>query len=379
MKVEVLAEQLKKINIKTLVGVPDSALRQFCDYINGENGIQFNHYVPANEGAAVGIAIGSYLATGNPACVYMQNSGLGNAVNPITSLANEEIYGIPILFIIGWRGNPEEKDEPQHRFMGKITETLVHVLGMDYSIISSNTLEEELEIIFQQVRESFKSNRQYAIIIKKNSFETVIKRKYSNAYTLLRESAIETVIKKLKPDDVVVSTTGKISREVYEQSDIIWGHHKQCFLTVGGMGHAGMIAMGIAGECAEKRIYCIEGDGAIFMHMGELALLAKQNPANLIHICLNNDAHESVGGMPTGVCGIDFYKIAKACGYQYVGCAKTLAELEEELECAAKIDGISFIEVKVGIESRINLGRPKESARENRDSFMKYHLINQRR
>lgn len=372
MRVEVFAEELENLNIHTLVGVPDSALRQFCDYVNGEGGKKFKHYVPANEGAAVGIAIGSYLATGKPACVYMQNSGLGNAVNPLTSLANEEVYGIPMLFVIGWRGAPGEKDEPQHKFMGKVTESLVDILGMEYSVIDSETSEKEMRNIFEHMRDVFKRNKQYAVLVKKNSFEIEDKGKYENGYALLRENAIEAVIKKLRPEDVVVSTTGKISREVYEQSDRIWGHHRQCFLTVGGMGHAGMIALGLAGELPDKRIYCIEGDGAVFMHMGELAFLAKKNPPNMIHICLNNDAHESVGGMPTGVSGMDFYKIAEACGYSYTACAESEEELERELAYVTGREGISFIEVKVRMDSREDLGRPKESARENRNSFMNY-------
>ena len=374
MRVEKFVEQIQRLGISTLAGVPDSALKGFCDYINGEGGKEFKHYVPANEGAAVGIAIGHFLATGRPACVYMQNSGLGNIVNPITSLANEEVYGIPMLLVIGWRGEPGTKDEPQHKYMGKVTEEILKVLDIPYSIMDADTSENKADIIFQQAKETLNKKKQYAIIVKRDSFEVAVKGKYENEYILGREQAIEAIIKRLSPSDVVVSTTGKISREVYEQSDAIWGHHKQCFLTVGGMGHSGMIALGIAKELADKRVYCIEGDGAVFMHMGELAFLAKQNPQNMIHICLNNDAHESVGGMPTGVGGMDFYQTAKACGYDYVACVDSLEALETELESAMQVKGISFIEVKVKMGSRDNLGRPKESAKENRESFMKYIL-----
>lgn len=376
MKVESFVAQIENMGIDTLAGVPDSALKEFCDYINGEGGRQFKHYVPANEGAAVGIAIGHFLATGKPACVYMQNSGLGNVVNPITSLANEEVYGIPMLLIIGWRGEPGTKDEPQHKFMGKVTESLLQVMDISYSIVDENTSEEEITVVFQQVKEAFSRNKQYAIIVRRDSFEIETKGKYENEYTLLREQAIEAIVKKLAPSDAVVSTTGKISREVYEQCDRILGHHKQCFLTVGGMGHAGMIALGLANEFTNKRVYCIEGDGAVFMHMGELAFLAKQKPQNMIHICLNNDAHESVGGMPTGAKETDFYQIARACGYTYVTCVDSLEALEKELEYVLRMNGIVFIEVKVKMGSRDNLGRPKESARENREGFMGYHINN---
>jgi len=373
MRVEKFAEEIKALGIQTVAGVPDSALQPFCNYLNGE-AHEFCHFVPANEGAAVGIAIGNYLSTGKPVCVYMQNSGIGNIVNPVTSLANRAVYDIPILFVIGYRGEPGKKDEPQHRFMGEITRDILEVLQIPNAVLSADTSEEEIKRIFGEAGKALSECRQYAIIVKRDALEADMGNSYQNTFTLCREDAVSAIIKSVSAEDIIVSTTGKISREVYEQCDKIVGHHKQAFLTVGGMGHAGMIAFGIAGQRKDRRVYCIEGDGAVLMHMGELAFLGKQQPENLVHICLNNDAHESVGGMPTGAAGQDFSEIAGACGYAYTVCVDNLEDLTAELEKVRKRKGSVFLEVKVKLGARKDLGRPKESAVQNRDNFMTYHF-----
>lgn len=370
MRIEHFITELEGLGLSALIGVPDSTLKEFCDYVGQGDTVSLPHYVPANEGAAVGLAIGKYLATGKPACVYMQNSGLGNAVNPITSLASKEVYDIPMLFMIGWRGEPGVKDEPQHKFMGQITLETLEVLKIAYSILEESMTAQELAEVFCHARRAMEENRSYAFVIKKGTFTSERKGNYTNSYTLKREDAIAQILRQVKPEDIVVSTTGKISREVYEQSDMIHGNHKQCFLTVGGMGHTSMIALGIAQEQREKRVFCIEGDGAIFMHMGSLALVAKENPKNLVHICLNNEAHESVGGMSTGAAGVEFSKVAKAVGYDYTAVIETKEQLEEELEKAAKGEQTVFLEIKVSMESRADLGRPQESAVENKINFM---------
>lgn len=373
MRVENFAEEIKSIGIQTIVGVPDSALQPFCNYLNA-GAHEFHHFVPANEGAAVGIAIGDYLSTGKPACVYMQNSGIGNIVNPVTSLANEAVYDIPMLFVVGWRGEPGKQDEPQHCFMGKITRDILNVLQIPNAVLSADTPEEEIKKIFKEAEQMLLKHKQYAIIVQRDALEADMGNSYQNTFTLCREQAIAEIIKSVSAEDIIVSTTGKISREVYEQCDKIVGHHRQAFLTVGGMGHAGMIAFGIAGQRKDRRVYCIEGDGAALMHMGELAFLGKQQPENLVHICLNNDAHESVGGMPTGAAGQDFFEIAGACGYSYVACVDNLKKLEMELKKIKEIKKTTFLEVKVKLGARKDLGRPKESAAENRDNFMAYHF-----
>ncbi|NFD29455.1 phosphonopyruvate decarboxylase [Clostridium botulinum] len=376
MKIETIIKEIKRLGIQSVIGVPDSTLREFCDYMNYENRDSLlKHYVTANEGAAVGLAAGVYLGTGKPACIYMQNSGIGNAVNPIASLLNKEVYDIPALFIVGWRGEPGNYDEPQHKFQGKITKELFDVLDIKNEVIDCNTTDEQLNNIFENCRNELSNNKQFAIIVRKGTFEKYCDKVHKNSYKILREDAIKAILKQIGPTDMIVSTTGKISREVYEESDIILGGHKQNFLTVGSMGHSSMIALGLAKEHENQRVYCIDGDGAVLMHMGALAFIATQNPKNLIHIVLNNDAHESVGGMPTCAVGINIANIAQASGYPKVYSADSLRKLNDVLKKAKYTNELCLIEVKVSLESRPDLGRPKESARENKENFMKYHDI----
>ncbi|CDI49834.1 phosphonopyruvate decarboxylase [Clostridium tetani] len=375
MKIETIIKEMQKLGIGSIVGVPDSTLKEFCDYMNYENPRNLKHYVPANEGAAVGLAAGVYLGTGKPACIYMQNSGIGNAANPIISLLNKEVYDIPALFMVGWRGEPGIHDEPQHKFQGMITKELFELLNIKNEVISSNTTDEQLKTIFEVARNELNNSKQFAIIVKKGTFEKRGNKAHKNSYEILREDAIKEILKQIEVTDMIVSTTGKISREVYEESDIILGGHKQNFLTVGSMGHSSMIALGLAKEHENRRIYCIDGDGAVLMHMGSLAFIAKQNPKNLIHIVLNNDAHESVGGMPTCAVDVNIGNIARACGYLKVYHVYSLNELTTVLKKAKAINELCLIEVKVSLESRNDLGRPKESARENKENFMKYHCV----
>lgn len=375
MQAEKFVRQIQGLGISTVIGVPDSALKPFCDYMNRRGGEIFNHYVPANEGAAVGMAIGSYLATGKASCIYMQNSGIGNTVNPLTSLANGAVYGIPMLMVIGFRGEPGTKDEPQHKFMGSVTEGILDLLEVEHAVIGSGTSERELDEIFIRAGKALSGQRQFAIVAKRGSFDDTETESYCNDYELVREEAVREIILGIREEDVLVSTTGKISREVYEQSDILKGQHAQDFLTVGGMGHASMIALGIAKEKPHKKVYCLDGDGAVLMHMGSLAFIAKQNPDNLVHICLNNEAHESVGGMPTGSAGLGYAEVAKACGYPAVYTVEDLRQLREVLKKVQEGQQLAFVEIKVSMTSRSDLGRPKETARQNKDDFMKYHGV----
>lgn len=371
MKVEIFTHKVQKLGINTVTGIPDSTLQQFCDYIS-KNDIFENHIVTENEGASVGVAIGEYLATGSPACVYMQNSGLGNVVNPITSLANPDVYGIPMLLIVGWRGEPGTKDEPQHKYMGKITLELLRVLDIPYAVVDSQTTEDELDIFLKNARNVFAVNKQYALVVKQDAFEKENNIAYSNNYCMKREEAIEIIVRWLKEDDIVVSTTGKISREMYENCNTIWGNHAQTFLTVGGMGHANMIAYQLAKRKMDQRVICLDGDGALLMHMGSLAVLGSKPANNMIHICLNNEAHESVGGMPTGATGISYAGIAESCGYRKVYHVEEEKALQETLAKIRTDHEMAFLEINVAIGSRSDLGRPKETAEENKISFMEY-------
>lgn len=374
MKASVFLQEAKNIGIHTITGVPDSTLKQFCDAVCLDHGKEWNHYVTANEGAAVGLATGVYLATGRPGLVYLQNSGLGNIINPLASIANEEVYGIPMLFVVGWRGEPGVKDEPQHIYQGKVTCELLEVMGVPYSVIDAGTTTVQLEQIFAKASRQLAENRQYAVLVRKGTFEKEQEFLWENGYQLVREQALRIILENVYREAYIVSTTGKISRELYEQSDALYGNHDRLFMTVGGMGHASMIAYGMAQANPDKRIVCIDGDGAVMMHMGALAFLAKQSPGNLLHIVINNAAHESVGAMPTGFSGQTYSQIAKACGYQKACLVKTESELAAALLDAGSGQTLSMIEVMTTLQSRPDLGRPKESAEENRIRFMEmYH------
>lgn len=369
MKAARLLSCLEKMGIDTIAGVPDSTLKQFCDGVQTYQG-SLKHYVTANEGAAVGLAIGSFLASGKPACVYMQNSGIGNAVNPLASLANSDVYGVPILFIVGWRGEPGVKDEPQHVFQGKITCELFETLAIPYSVIDQNTTDEEMDAILREADKTLAQGDQFAVIVKKGTFEKAEPFTWLNGNVMRREEVLGHMLRVLPRDTVIVSTTGKISRELYEQSDAIYGNHENIFMTVGGMGHASMIALGIAEKKPDKRVVCIDGDGAALMHMGALPFIAARAPRNFFHIVINNQAHESVGAMPTGCQQAEFAQIAKAAGYRAADKLNTIEEVDRIGKRVGEEAGPVLWEIPVSLEVRADLGRPKESARENKEGFM---------
>lgn len=371
MKASRLLSQLENMGIDTIAGVPDSTLKQFCDGVQTYQG-KISHYVTVNEGAAVGVAIGSYLATGRPACVYMQNSGIGNAVNPLTSLANKDVYGVPMLFIVGWRGEPGVKDEPQHVFQGKVTCELFETLAVAYHVIDQNTADEEMDAVLKKAAETLAQGEQFAIIVKKGTFEKEEPFRWSNGNPMVREEVLGHILRALPRDAVIVSTTGKISRELYEQSDAICGGHENIFMTVGGMGHASMIALGIAEKRPDKKIVCIDGDGAALMHMGALPFIAARAPKNFYHIVINNMAHESVGAMPTGCQQTSFAGIAAASGYKRADQLETVEAVDGIGSLVKEEEGPALLEIPVSLGARSDLGRPKESARENRESFMKF-------
>lgn len=371
MKASNLLSQLENMGFDTIAGVPDSTLKQFCDGVQTYEG-NLKHYVTANEGAAVAVGIGAYLASGKPACVYMQNSGIGNMVNPLASLANGDVYGVPMLFIVGWRGEPGVKDEPQHVFQGKITCELFETLAVTYSVIDQNTTEEEMAAILQEAGNTLERGDQFAIIVKKGTFEKEEPFTWDNGNPMEREEVLGRILQALPRDTAIVSTTGKISRELYEQSDKIYGSHENLFMTVGGMGHASMIALGIAEKRPDKKVVCIDGDGAALMHMGALPFIAARAPKNFYHIVINNMAHESVGAMPTGCQQASFAGIAAAAGYR----ATDKLETEEAVgRIGGRIEaeeGPVLFEIPVSLGARSDLGRPKESARQNKENFMAF-------
>lgn len=362
---------VKKLNSDFYTGVPDSQLKALCDYLIDSFEISEQHIIAANEGNSVALAAGYYLATGKIPVVYMQNSGIGNIINPVVSLLNEKVYGIPCIFIIGWRGEPEVDDEPQHIFQGEISRKLLEEIGLYTVILNKNTLVEELEKEVMEARQILKQNRSVAFLVRRNSLSYDKQITYENSYVITRESAIEHIIN-IADQDVIVSTTGKASREVFEIREKKGQGHQFDFLTVGSMGHSSSIALGIALNKQNTKVWCIDGDGAMLMHMGAMAVIGNRCPENLVHIVINNEAHESVGGLPTVSSSINLEKIAEGCGYPNIASVETYEKLDKELFIAKKRKALSFIEIKCAIGSREDLGRPKTMAYENKEIFMKY-------
>ena len=367
MKVE---EFVSSLNADFFTGVPDSQLKALCDYLMDVYGIDPKHHIiAANEGNCAALAAGYYLASGKIPVVYMQNSGEGNIINPAASLLNENVYGIPVLFVIGWRGEPGVHDEPQHIYQGMVTLKLLEDMDISAFVIDKDTTLETLGKAMTTFQELFKEGKSAAFVIRKGalSFHKTIE--YKNANHLLREEAIKHIIA-ASGTDPIVSTTGKASRELFEARVSNKQEHCYDFLTVGSMGHSSSIALGIALQKPNTKIWCIDGDGAALMHMGALAVIGATAPANLIHIENHKGAHETVGGMPTVANGNSFVDIAKACGYPYVASVENGEQLDQELQKAKERQELSFIEVKCALGARSDLGRPTTSAKENKTAFM---------
>lgn len=364
-------EFVKALECDYFVGVPDSQLKELCNYLVTEKEMGKEHMIAANEGNCVGLAAGYYLATGKIPAVYMQNSGLGNIVNPAASLLHPKVYGIPCVFIVGWRGEPGVHDEPQHIFQGEVTETLLKDLEMQYQIVDKDTETAEIKETMQGFRTRLQQGESVAFLVRKGAFVSESKVSYKNSNTLTREAVIEEIVK-AAGEGIVVSTTGKASRELFEIRERLRQGHEKDFLTVGSMGHASSIALEIALRKTAERVWCIDGDGAALMHMGAMAVIGSRKPENLVHILINNEAHETVGGMPTVADSVDFLKIAEGCGYQ-----KTYRVQDEEgLALALTMVGsekeLTFLEIKCNLFSRKDLGRPTTTAKENKENFMRY-------
>lgn len=363
--------QLKEIGVDFFTGVPDSLLKNMCAYMSDHVSAE-NHIIAANEGGAVGVAIGHYLATGRLGLVYMQNSGQGNAVNPLLSLADPDVYGIPMLLMIGWRGEPGYKDEPQHVKQGKITLALLKTMGIPYAVLPDDERSVSA-VLAEQVNLALTEKQPVAIVIKKGTFASYeLKNSLASESALSREEAIGCVADALPQDAVIVSTTGKASRELYEDRDQKEFGHAKDFLTVGGMGHASQIALGIALAKKERPVCCLDGDGAAIMHLGSMGISAACQPENYYHMLLNNGVHDSVGGQPTIGSKIDFCAIAKALGYKATFSASSREELEDLMPVVVKEKGPVFMELQVSAGARDDLGRPKTTPSQNKNLFMEF-------
>ena len=363
-------EELGRYGIDFFAGVPDSLLKNICAYI-ADNMDARHNIIAANEGAAVALAAGYHLASGRAGVVYMQNSGEGNIINPLASLTDREVYNIPVLLLIGWRGRPGVHDEPQHVKQGKVTTALLDTMGVEYDVLS--TEEDKAAKQIAKAAEALGNNEVYALIVEKGTFEEYkLRSAEGNDLTMSREEAVRTVAAALNPEDVIVSTTGMISRELFE-ARVSWGQgHERDFLTVGSMGHASQIALGIAMQKPDRRVWCFDGDGAIIMHMGSMAIVASRESGNFVHVVFNNGAHDSVGGQPTVGLKIDLPAVAKAVGYKAVFSVNEKSSLETVLKDVKASEGPVFLEVKVKKGNRKDLGRPTTTPVQNKEALMEF-------
>jgi len=362
---------IEKNNIDFFTGVPDSLLKQFCLCID-DNVPEDRHIITANEGNAIALAAGYHLATGKLPLVYMQNSGLGNSVNPLLSLCDPDVYSIPMLILIGWRGEPGFRDEPQHVKQGKVQLDLLQAMDISYEVISKDEREVDRKISKSAVR-AIKDNRPFAIVVKKGTFDTYkLPLLTPDDRLITREESLEIILKQLPNYSIIVSTTGKTSREIFEIRENNGEPHFKDFLTVGSMGHCSSIALGIAVAKPDREVICIDGDGSLIMHMGSLSTIGKLKPKNFYHILINNYVHESVGGQATSAKFIEMPQLAKANGYKYVFSAHGRSQLKDQFDLFLNKEGPTFLDVKVKPGSRDNLGRPTIKPIDNKKAFINF-------
>lgn len=365
--------ELKFQGINFFVGVPDSLMKGL-NYQISNSCSKNEHVITSNEGSAVAHAIGYFAATEHIAAVYMQNSGLGNAYNPLISLADPAVYSVPMVLLIGWRGQIADdgvqlKDEPQHIKQGQITLTTLETMGIPFVVIheSSSDWKQKIQVLINIAKSE---RRPVAAVFQKSTFNS-ISLEFSETEqnsTLGREAAIEIVVDNSQPSDIFVASTGMIGRELFEIRKRRAQSHATDFLTVGGMGHASQIACSIAAALPKRRVICLDGDGALLMHTGGMAECAQQS--NLLHVVLNNGAHDSVGGQPTMAFGVDLQKIADGFGYFNIEKLTTSVEINKAL--GSFLSGSTFLEIRCKRGNRKDLGRPDRAPKQNLNEFIQF-------
>lgn len=358
-------DSLAKHGLDFFAGVPDSLLADFCACIK-QNSPARNYVIAANEGNAVAMCAGYYLSTAKPGVAYMQNSGEGNAVNPLLSLADPDVYSIPMLLVIGWRGEPGKHDEPQHVKQGKVTCSLLDGMGIPYCVLGDD-YESQLEVACKYMKEN---SAPYAIIVRKGTFSEFKLAKEKSPYPLTREEALSVILENLGDSDAIVSTTGKTSREIFELREKRGEGHGRDFLTVGSMGHTASIAYGVS-LGTDKTVWCIDGDGSFIMHMGGMGVIGADIPANFKYILNDNCAHESVGGQPTCSPSLDIPALLRGCGFDKVITASTAEEITEGMRTLRGSDKASLV-LRTKQGSRPDLGRPTTTPIQNKLDFMDY-------
>ncbi len=363
-------EHLRSAGVEFFAGVPDSLLKNFCGYVQ-DTAPRANHLIAANEGAAVALAVGHHVATGNVPLVYLQNSGLGNMVNPLVSAVDARVFAVPMLLLIGWRGEPGVTDEPQHQAQGEITPALLDVLRIPHHEVTADAADPRT-LVERAVAEARGRSGAVALLVRKNTFEkyepkSVVRSEYPKREDVLRE-----LLAKIPKDAAIFSTTGKLSREVFELRHPDAGDSFRDFLTVGSMGHVHAIALGAAIGAPHQDVFCLDGDGSMLMHLGTLAVAGALDCPNLRYLLFNNGAHESVGGQATVGFDIDIPGLARACGFQWVESVDSLAAVAPAVGRLLDTRERGFLEFKISIGSRGDLGRPTVKPRQVKANLMEF-------
>jgi phosphonopyruvate decarboxylase len=347
---------LKKNKINFFTGVPDSVLKSFS-YVLDLYKKKITNIIAANEGSAVALAVGNYLSTKKPALVYMQNSGLGNAINPLISICHPKVYSIPLVLMIGWRGSPKENDEPQHQLKGGITTSILKLLNIKFLVLNNFN---DFKKIKDLISYSRYKKRPVALLVKNNilSLKNGFKKKIKSKNYLTREIVINELLSKINKNTKIISTAGYTSRELFQIRKNKKFKNGKDFYMVGGMGHSSMTSLGYSLN-SKNQVICLDGDGSLIMHMGSLISTGLKSKANFKHILLNNGSHESVGDQKIDTLKINFKNIIKGFGYKNYYFAKNNLSFNQNLENFLKSRGPSFFEIHIKSESIKKLSRPK--------------------
>lgn len=349
-------------------GVPDSITGPFSHFL--QDHAEDRHVITANEGNAIGLAIGYHIATGKIPLVYMQNSGLSNAIDPLASLADRSVLSTPMLLLIGWRGQPGRNDEPHHARQGAITPDLLSNLEIPFGILSHDPTEASQQVS-KMIKNAGDQSIPHALLIEQGSLLDYSSNVLQvDKFPLSREEAVAIVVEALDEDAIVVAGIGKLSRELFEYRQKKDQRHDKDLLVVGGMGHASSIALGIAQQKPEHKVLCLDGDGSTLMHLGAIATIGNLSPANFYHVVFNNGSHDSVGGQPTTARNIDLSVIARACGYKYVASQSEAGLISSEATKMQQNIGPALLEVKIHLGARPDLIRPTIQPADNKEAFM---------
>lgn len=365
-----LVDALAERGVDFACGVPDSLMEPLCTYLATLP--RGRHVMAANEGAAVGLGIGHYLGTGDPALVYLQNAGIGNAINPLISLANPEVYGTPMLLLVGWRGQPGTRDEPQHMVQGRLMTPILEAADVPWTTLPPD-FDDAVTCLADALQKAKDLSSPYVVLVERGTFapyESEIPANDEGSSLSSREEALVALLDATGDQGVFVATTGMLGRELYEYREQSGSFAGRDFLTVGGMGHASSIALGVALERPDREVWCLDGDGAVLMHLGSLAVVADQAPPNFHHVVFNNGVHDSVGGQPTAMRSVDLPAAARAFGYRYSSAVSDVATLGEVVAKMRAHTGPTLIDLHVRPGNREGIGRPQRSPAQAKTAFL---------